>query len=238
MNATFKSGKMRGSDEVRWIRRGIRVALLVLLGVIALRGSAAAHGGEDHGDAAPAPAATPGASSNMLTTYAVTEVFELLLKYPPPAVGGDATLRFFLSDYATNRALDGSIELAFSPAGVTIVKPPAMTSPGIFDAVVRFPSDTVYSAVATVRSGRRTDFMELRNIYAGGHAEHFLADHGGGVAASGSSRWPWWGIAAGGLLVAVIAAVLLRKARRGGGGRVATRQEKAIDQREPKEQAR
>jgi hypothetical protein len=191
--------------------------MLLLLASMAMQAMAWAHNGEDHGDAAPAPAATPGAGAGMLTTYAVTEIFELLLKYQPPSVGKSSTLRFFLSDYATNRALDGSLDLAFTPAGVTIVSPPTMKSPGIFEAVVGFPADTVYSLVATVRSGRRTDFMELKNIYTGSHAERFLADHGGVVtpASSGSTRPRWWMLAGSAALLIVVVALWLRMRRTG-----------------------
>ena len=46
-----------------------------------------------------------------------------------------------------------------------------------YDLVVRFPKDTVYSLVATVSGDGRTDFVEVRNIYAGESAREFLADH-------------------------------------------------------------
>jgi|GEM_PF-689866 len=182
------------------MKRSYRMAALVrlmlcLVFAIAPGHGALAHGGEDHGEAAPAPVGTPGASASMLTTLATTEQFELLLKYPPPEIGGDARLRFFLADYETNRPLEGgSIALSFTPAGVKVIAPPAMSSPGIYDAVVSFPADTIYSVVATVRAERRTDFLELRNIYAGGHATRFLAEHGGGsIPDEGAGRWPWWG---------------------------------------------
>ncbi len=191
--------------------------MLCLASAVAPGAGAFAHGGEDHGDAAPAPASTPGASASMLTTSATTEQFELLLKYPPPEVGADTRLRFFLADYETNRPIEGgSLALSFTPAGVKVVTPPAMTSPGIYDAVVSFPDDTIYSVVATVRAERRTDFLELRNIYAGGHAERFLAEHGG-VSSSdaGAKTWPWWGsllVIAGCILGAL---VVWRSRRRG-----------------------
>jgi hypothetical protein len=191
--------------------------MLLLLASMAMYATAWAHNGEDHGDAAAAPVAAPGAGAGMLTTYAVTEIFELLLRYQPPPVGKNATLRFFLSDYATNRALDGGLDLAFTPAGVTIVSPPAMKSPGIFEAVVSFPADTVYSLVATVRSGRRSDFMELKNIYTGAHAEHFLADHGGTSLppSSSSPGWPWWALAGSAALLIAVVALWLRMRRAG-----------------------
>ncbi|MEO5930471.1 MAG: hypothetical protein ABIR47_11110 [Candidatus Kapaibacterium sp.] len=190
-----------------------RLAATVAIAALPCR-TMLAHGGEDHGEAKPAPASTPGASATQLTTDAVTDQFELLLKYAPPGVGKNSTLRFFLSDYATNRPLAGAtFSFSFKPAGVNVIQPPTMISQGVYDAVVEFPADTVYSLVATVNVEQRTDFLEVRNIYSGTRATRFLAEHGGaatagvpdaGKAASGGL---WWLV--GGIMLAIVAMAVL-----------------------------
>jgi hypothetical protein len=187
----------------------IAIRSLLLVAYLGAGGDASAHGGEDHGDAAAAPASVPGVDADLLTTSGATEQFELLLKYAPPRVGQDARVRLFLADYATNRAVgDAAFALAFKPAGVGIVRAPAMISPGIYEAVLRFPRDTVYSLVATVTAGGRTDFLEARNIYAGDAATRFIAEHSGRAAPpapAAASGMPW-PIIAGIVIVVLLAA--------------------------------
>ncbi|MEP7217293.1 MAG: hypothetical protein ABI876_00170 [Bacteroidota bacterium] len=208
---------MTRSTHIRYLLRSAIITLLALLPCGVMR----AHGGEDHGEAKPAPPSAPGASASQLTTDAVTDQFELLLKYAPPVIGKNATLRFFLADYATNRPMErGTFSLSFKPAGVTIVRPPMMTSPGVYDATVVFPADTIYSLVATVNAEQRTDFMEVRNIYSGTHATTFLAEHSGAaqpgtsdtVAVAGPNSW--WVVVAVILAVALAAALTMLFIRR------------------------
>src|SRR5689334_6822673 len=102
------------------------IALLLLLPALAF-----GHGGEDHEDAA--PAAAPAADGEMLSAFGVSERFELLLKYPVTEAKSPARLRVYLSDYASNRPIEGaSFVLASRPAGVVAKEPPHMISPGIY----------------------------------------------------------------------------------------------------------
>lgn len=197
-----------------------RLPMLAALFLVAFA-VAGAHEGEDHGEAA-AAAPTPTAAGSLMSTFGSTEIFELMLKYPPPETGEDTRLRFFLADYATNRPIEGaSMALAFKPDGVELLGAPKMVSPGVYDLVARFPADGLYSLVATVKAEGRTDFVEIRNIYAGAAAEKFLAEHGGDQAVAAApieeSR-PWWmiplaALAAIGLALAIVLAVRKRSRR-------------------------
>lgn len=204
------------TKPIRHMTTTVQAALLLVF--LAAASESSAHGGDDHGDAAPAPAHAPGVEADLLVASGATEQFELLLKYAPPHIDTDARVRLFLADYATNRAIEGAaFTLAFKPAGVVIVRAPTMVSPGIYDAVVRFPRDTIYNLVATVVAGERTDFLEVRTIYAGEAAARIIAQHAPPErAASTASSVPWWSIGAvvtGALVVAAAVSVIRRRKR-------------------------
>lgn len=178
-------------------RRGRRslpalAAAVLLAGQLLAPASLLGHGGEDHGAAEALPAATPGSAS--LSTHGTAGRFELLLKYPAPEAGKPVRLRFFLADYATNRAVEGArFVVASRPRGLSTQSPPAMTAPGIYELVAVFPADTVYSLVATLAAGDASEQIVLPNVYAGEAAERFLAEHGGGpqddAGGNGIGKW-------------------------------------------------
>jgi hypothetical protein len=176
-----------------------------------------AHAGEDHGEAQnTAPVAVAGMQGDVLTSSSATDYFEVVSKYPATDAGDDTRMRLFVADYATNRPVTGAtLALSFKPQGVEIRQAPKMVSPGIYDVVVRFPNDATYSMVATITSGQRTDFVELRNIYAGDAAQTFLAEHATNVAVTTEeSATPWTmiaAVAAGALGVGLLIAILLRR---------------------------
>lgn len=210
-------------DAMTISTRAFRDATFLLLLLLAPVLPAWAHGGEDHGAAEAVPPPAAGSAAGMLTTFGQTEQFELLLKYPPPKPGEPSPVRIFLADFRTNQPVTGaSFDLSFTPAGVKLAAPLRMTSPGVYETSVIFPSDTTYAMVATVNVGARTDFIEARNILAGRAAEHFLADHGGAApaaarTASDEGTGKGWGFAAAGALIAtvVVVALLLRRGRAG-----------------------
>jgi len=215
------------SGREKIMKRILHTYLVSLLVLAAPAGALLAHGGEDHGEAAAVPAVASGAESDLLTTFGATERYELLLKYPAPAVKSPARLRIYLSDYQSNRPVSGaSFVLASRPSGVTAAEPPRMLSPGIYEMAVIFPRDTVYTLTATIAAEGAADAVVLENVYAGEAAEHFLEDHGQGGAAEGGSgsSFPWLiaGIATA-LVIAIIAvAIIFLVKRRASNGATAT----------------
>jgi hypothetical protein len=178
-----------------------------------------AHAGEDHGEAkTPPPAAVAGMQGNVLTSSATTDYFEVVAKYLVTEAGGETRMRLFVADYATNAPVtDAAFSLAFRPAGVRVIRAPAMISSGIYDLVVSFPDDTIYSFVATVTAGKRTDFVEVRNLYAGEAAERFLAEHGGVATTTKKeieSSWMLPAVIAAAALAFIIAIVAFARRRR------------------------
>ncbi|HVK40115.1 MAG TPA: efflux RND transporter periplasmic adaptor subunit [Candidatus Kapabacteria bacterium] len=211
------------------LRTRFRWSFALPLTALIVHAAAWAHGGEEHshpGDDAAAPVSVAGMQGAVLTSSATTDYFEVVAKYPATDAGEDTRLRLFVADYATNQPIErAGLSLSFRPAGVTITQAPAMISPGIYDVVVRFPADTVYALVATVTSGQRTDFVEVRNLYAGEAADRFLAEHGGAPGATaeeGSSTWVL-PLVIGAVVVAGLAAIIVvwRRRRGGPGARLA-----------------
>jgi hypothetical protein len=141
-------------------------------------------------------------------------------------VGKPVRLRFFLSDYATNRGVTGANFVVSSrPGGFTTQAPPAMVAPGIYELVAVFPADTVYSLVATLAAGDASERIELPNVYAGEAAEHFLAEHGGAptaeTAGENGTKWLIPLVILVAALLGIIAFLGVRPGRRGKGSSIA-----------------
>lgn len=173
-----------------------KVALLLLAST--LPGLAAAHGGEDHGDAKPAPAAmVQGVSAG-----AMGETFEVLVKAAESEPNEATALRVFVSDARTNAPMQGAqVELSF--LGESEVKLPAAPaeSTGIYTASATFPSEGSWEAMATVRRGNATEVLSLGpwKVEEAHHA-HEEAEHEGvgarvgvfallGLGAVGAAFW-------------------------------------------------
>lgn len=159
----------------------LKVALLLLASTVP--GLAAAHGGEDHGDAKPAPAAlVQGVSAG-----AMGETFEVLVKAPHSEPNEATELRVFVADARTNAPLTGAeVELSF--LGASEVKLPATPSEsaGLYTASATFPSEGHWEAMATVRRGNATEVLSLGAWEVEeAHVEHEEAEHEGFGAKTG-----------------------------------------------------
>ncbi len=133
-----------------------KVALLLLASTVP--GLAAAHGGEDHGDAKPAATAlVQGVSAG-----AMGETFEVLVKAAHSEPNEATALRVFVSDARTNAPLTGAeVELSF--LGASEVKLPATPAEnaGLYTASATFPGEGSWEAMATVRRGNATEVLSL-----------------------------------------------------------------------------
>lgn len=198
--------------------RYLLVLLLFVIGRIAF-----AHGGEDHGAAAAVAVPEGRADAGRLTSYGVTNMFEVVVRYAPPELEKPSPFQFLISDYATNEPITGAtFTLASSPSGLTLHSAAKMISPGVYSVDLLFPADTIYNLVLTLQAGNRTDLLEIKNIYSGDHAKKFLAAHStpgsGGISPVGADQsggvpsWIWWG---GALFLAIAGGwFLLRRRRR------------------------
>ncbi len=139
------------------------VTLLALLLAAPLARLAQAHGGEDHGAAKPSTAA--GITS--FSTHALSETFELLLRYEPLEAGRPAHLRLFVSDYATNAPVPAARITLTTPEDAALkwaVKP---LEPGVYEVEGQFSANKKYSFAANIVAGSRADLLLLEGVEVG-----------------------------------------------------------------------
>ena len=122
-----------------------------------------AHGGEDHGAA---KAATP-AGATYFSAAAASEQFEVLLRYSPLKPGGDADMRVFLSDFATNAPIKGAQFVFTSPEDPKLKFKTTEKGPGEYLVETTFPAKKAYSLTVQVTAGDRADLLLLEGIAVG-----------------------------------------------------------------------
>lgn len=225
----------------RYIRKSIGVLAALQLGALPVY----AHEGEVHAETpSAAPTAVAGMQGDVLTTSGTSDYFEVVAKYSVTDAGEDTRIRLFIADFATNRPIaDAGLSLAFKPAGVTVRQAAKMVAAGIYDVVVRFPTDDTYALVLTATAGQRTDFVEVQNIHAGTAAERFLAEQATTTATppqvdDGMSTLEIAAIGAGIIALTITAVVIVRRRRNGvvTSGAVSRDHELAIEPSPTKEQ--
>ena len=137
--------------------------LILLLGLL-LTGAAYAHGGEDHGEGS--KAGTP-AGATSFSVAALSEQFEVLLRYEPLEGGKPADLRLFLSDYATNAPIKGAKLTLANPEDANLKWAVTEQEPGIYLVEGQFPANKTYSFTANIVAGNQADLLLLEGIKVG-----------------------------------------------------------------------
>ena len=144
--------------------------LLLMLALLRAAG-ARAHGGEDHGDAAKPSA---GAAATTFSVAALSESFELLLRFEPLTKGKDADMRLFISDYATNAPVKGAKLTVTCPEATDLKFTVTEKSPGAYLVEGVFPANRKYSLAVNIIAdaqpdGRKAkaDLMLLSGIEVG-----------------------------------------------------------------------
>ncbi|WP_426492498.1 hypothetical protein [Hymenobacter sp. 102] len=138
--------------------------LLILLLSLLLAGAAYAHGGEDHSDGA--KASTP-AGATSFSVAALSEQFEVLLRYEPLEGGKPADLRLFLSDYATNAPVKGAKLTLTNPEDATLKWAVTEQEPGMYLVEGEFPANKAYSFALNIVAGQQADLLLLEGIKVG-----------------------------------------------------------------------
>ncbi|MBO0360480.1 hypothetical protein J0X19_21135 [Hymenobacter sp. BT186] len=137
--------------------------LILLLGLLLLSGGASAHGGEDHG----APKASTPAGATSFSVAALSEQFEVLLRYEPLEGGKPADLRLFLSDYATNAPIKGAKLTLTNPENANLKWAVTEKGPGEYLVEGQFPANKAYSFAANIVAGDKADLLLLEGIKVG-----------------------------------------------------------------------
>jgi len=186
----------------------MRKTFLLLLWPLLLALGARAHGGEDHGDAA--KAATP-AGAAYFNAVATSEQFEVLLRYSPLKPGGDADLRLFLSDFATNAPVRGA-KLTFTcPEDPKLTFQTTEKGPGEYLVETTFPAKKAYSLTVQVVAGSQADLLLLEGIAVGKELPPAVAP---AMAAQPWLSWKTSLLLLGTFLLGVATASLLLRRRR------------------------
>ncbi len=126
--------------------------------------AARAHGGEDHGDEAKA---STGPVPTTFSVAALSEKFELLLRYEPLEAGQAAHLRLFVSDYATNAPVPGATLTLTTPEDAQLKWTAEAREPGVYLVEGQFPANKKYSFAVNVVAGGRADLLLLPGIEVG-----------------------------------------------------------------------
>ncbi|WP_035567979.1 hypothetical protein [Hymenobacter sp. IS2118] len=182
--------------------------LILLLGLL-LSGTAYAHGGEDHGDG---PKAGTPAGATSFSVAALSEQFEVLLRYEPLEGGQPADLRLFLSDYATNAPIKGAKLTLTNPEDAALKWAVTEQEPGIYLVEGQFPANKTYSFTVNIVAGEQADLMLLEGINVGEKLPVAAAPPA--VATSLFSSWKTILALVGAFVLGIGLTVLLMRRRR------------------------
>lgn len=131
--------------------------LLILLSV-----NAYAHGDEDHGGGQ--EQVRPG--KTYFTVNSTSDKFELVLRYEPIKGGEKANMKLFVSDFETNKPIDGAkIDIATLEGDLKFTVTRLDT--GIYNVSGTFPANKDYDLVANISVGPKADLLTLEHIVVG-----------------------------------------------------------------------
>ena len=137
---------------------------IILLFLLWLPASVFAHGDEDHGDAKKTAAT---GSQQYFSSEAVSDKYELLVRYNPIVPGKDATLKLFISEYNSNKPID-SATLQVTVAGNPKIKVTATRlDKGLYELKANFPQKKAYNLVVNINSYAGVDLIQVNAIEAG-----------------------------------------------------------------------
>lgn len=134
------------------------ISLLLLTGCFATF----AHEGEDHGaKKAQAPAVA------YFSSEALSDKYEVLVKYGELEAGKESTLRLFLAHAVTNRAIDSATITLKVVNKPNIQLRVSRVDSGVYQVKGVFPSNGVYDLQVNINSPLGPDFLQLENVEIG-----------------------------------------------------------------------
>ena len=138
--------------------KNLCIVLLLILPSLSI-----AHDGEDHSNTK--KAATTSAS--YFSSEAISDKYELLLKYATILPGKESTLRLFISNYNTNQPIDSS-EIQLSVSGNPNIKLSAKRmDKGIYEVSGTFPEKKNYNITININSVLGADLLLLKDVAIG-----------------------------------------------------------------------
>ncbi|HEY0769177.1 MAG TPA: efflux RND transporter periplasmic adaptor subunit, partial [Sphingobacteriaceae bacterium] len=135
-----------------------------LLFILLLPFYAVANGGQDHDHGSETNAM---AGQTYFSTEAVSDKYELFLKWDAIVPGEETTLRLFLSEYLSNKPVDSALLKIQSKEDKALKFSIAQMDAGYYEIKVIFPAAKKYSLSVTIDSPLGPDLLLLQNIEPG-----------------------------------------------------------------------
>ena len=122
-----------------------------------------AHEGENHGNAKKAVSG----AMKYFSSEALSDKYEVLIKYGELIAGKESTLQLFLSDAGTNRAIDSAnIAIkALNHPNMKLVL--SRTDSGVYQIKGIFPTNEMYDLQININSSLGPDFLQVSKIAIG-----------------------------------------------------------------------
>jgi membrane fusion protein, heavy metal efflux system len=140
------------------MKKTVFIALFSVLWTLAF-----AHEGEDHGAAKPAATS----STKYFSSEALSDKYEVLVKYGELQGGKPSTLQLFLSNARTNKAIDSAT------ITIKVVGQPNLTfkvargDTGVYQLSGTFPANQAYDLQVNISSPLGADFLQVPKIEVG-----------------------------------------------------------------------
>lgn len=123
-----------------------------------------AHDGEDH--AAAKKPSTAGAAS-YFSSEAVSEKYELFVKYGTIKPGVQEALKLFITEFNTNKPVDSATLQVSVPGNPAIKLSVVRVDKGVYEIRGIFPKNQPYSLNVTISAAPGADLLQLKNIEVG-----------------------------------------------------------------------
>jgi len=151
--------------------------------------------------------AASGQMPKKFLSEAVSDKYELLLRYDPIRVGEPANLTLFVSEYATNKPIDKAEIKISAQEDSKLVFTVKQTGKGTYSVETSFPEKKKYSLAVNINSSMGADLILLSNIESGKELPHEE------IASSKSTfaNWQAWLLIALALLIGLGLGFLLQK---------------------------
>lgn len=140
--------------------------ILMAFGLLLTTSALKASGGDDHTHAGEKPVAEVNGKT-YFSSEAISDKYELFLKYQPIEPGEEATLWLFISEYKTNRPLDSAILKITSKEDKNLKFTIVRIDRGYYEVKTTFPSMKKYSLTVIINSALGSDLLLLQNIEPG-----------------------------------------------------------------------
>jgi hypothetical protein len=111
--------------------------------------------------------ASGGAFPTTFSVAALSEKFELMLRFEPLEKGKDADMRLFISDYATNAPIKGAKVTITCPEAPALKFAVSEKEPGSYLVESTFPENKKYSLAVNIVAGSQADLMALQGLEVG-----------------------------------------------------------------------